>query len=100
MEPGLGRWERLDLVDTVDHFHAAAFRWWISGGLALELHAGRSWRSHIDTDVGLLRGDVPGLRSVLVGWDSHAVAAGRRARLSRLLPNQHPWQGLLAGHSG
>lgn len=31
------------------------FRWWISGGRALELHAGRQWRVHSDTDVGIRR---------------------------------------------
>ncbi|MHB1091113.1 MAG: nucleotidyltransferase domain-containing protein [Ilumatobacteraceae bacterium] len=65
------------MADTIEIFRGATFRWWISGGLALELHLGRSWRDHDDTDVSLVRGDVPELRSVLDGWDIHVAAAGQ-----------------------
>ena len=33
-------------------FAEAPFRWWISGGHALELHIGESWRSREDLDGG------------------------------------------------
>jgi hypothetical protein len=62
-----GRWRLLS---------AFAGRWWISGGYALELHLGRSWRSHDDLDVGVLRQDVPGLARVLRGWDIEVAASG------------------------
>jgi hypothetical protein len=62
---------------VVDAFGRAPLRWWISGGRALELHVGRSWRDHEDTDVGVIRRDVLVLGSVLEGWDIHIAAAGR-----------------------
>ena len=65
------------LAAATDVFSDAPFRWWVSGGRALELHVGRSWRAHEDTDIGLLRRDAPGLRSVLAGWDIHVAAGGR-----------------------
>ena len=73
----LGRWEPLNLADTIDLFANAQLRWWISGGLALELHVGRSWRDHEDTDVGVVRRDVAAVRFVLEGWDVHVAASGR-----------------------
>lgn len=75
--PELGPWEPLTLPDTMTLFSGATFRWWISGGLALELHLGQSWREHGDTDVGVARHDVAALWSVLPGWDIHVAAAGR-----------------------
>ena len=76
-ESGLGPWEPLGLAETVDLFADAPFRWWIGGGLALELHVGRSWREHSDTDVGLVRSDAPQLVRVLRSWDVHLAAGGR-----------------------
>ncbi len=73
----LGPWEPLGLAEIVDLFVGAPFRWWIGGGLALELHVGRSWRGHSDTDLGLLRSDVRDLDAVLTGWDVHVASAGR-----------------------
>ena len=71
------RWEPLSLAETIRIFNRAAFRWWISGGQALELHVGRSWRDHHDTDVGVARPDLSQLRVLLDGWDIHVAAAGR-----------------------
>jgi phosphatidylserine/phosphatidylglycerophosphate/cardiolipin synthase-like enzyme len=51
-------------------------RWWISGGHALELHVGRTWRHHEDTDVGIVRDEAPRLREVLAGWEVWVAAAG------------------------
>jgi len=76
-QPELGPWEPLSLAETIQVFREANFRWWIGGGWALELHLGRSWRKHEDTDVGLARGDVDQVRSVLDGWDIHVATAGR-----------------------
>jgi hypothetical protein len=58
-------------------FDHAPFRWWICGGHALELHLGRSWRAHEDTDLGVVRSDVSLLASVLRSWDIHVAAAGK-----------------------
>ncbi len=61
-------------------------RWWISGGHALELHLGRSWRSHDDIDVGVLRGDAPGLATLLEDWDIEIAAAGVLTRWDGSVP--------------
>jgi hypothetical protein len=74
--PEHGPWEPLSLTETIMIFRGATFRWWVSGGRALELHLGRSWREHEDTDVGVPRPDLPGLQQVLSGWDIHVAAAG------------------------
>ncbi|HZM41983.1 MAG TPA: hypothetical protein VFB94_22860 [Acidimicrobiales bacterium] len=73
----LGPWEPLDLESVVEVFAPADFRWWISGGRALDLHLGRTWRSHEDTDVGVVRRDLGSLYALLSGWDLHVAAAGR-----------------------
>jgi hypothetical protein len=70
----------LDLEATVDLFRDAPCRWWIGGGRALELHLGRSWREHDDIDVGVVRRELAGARSVLAGWDLHVAAAGQLTR--------------------
>lgn len=51
----LGRWEPLPLAVTIELFQEAPFRWWISGGYALELHLAASWREHEDVDLGIPR---------------------------------------------
>ena len=53
----LGTWQPLALGEVVRLFMEFTARWWISGGHALELHLGRSWREHEDSDVGVLRQD-------------------------------------------
>ena len=79
----LGPWEPLDVEAVVHTFAAAPFRWWISGGRALELHLGRSWRDHDDTDVGVSRRDLGALYKLLEHWHVHVAADGRLT----------PWRG-------
>ena len=79
----LGPWEPLRLGSVVEVFAPAAFRWWISGGHALDLHLGRTWRSHEDTDVGVVRHDLGSVFTFLAGWDLHVAAAGHLT----------PWRG-------
>lgn len=74
--PDLGPWEPWPLDRVVAAFDRAPFRWWISGGHALELHLGRSWRVHADTDVGILRADAPAAHAFLSTLDLHLAAAG------------------------
>jgi hypothetical protein len=76
MANDLGPWRALDLDDVVQLFRAWPGRWWICGGVALELYLGRSWRVHGDSDVSILRGDAGALRDVLAGWDIQVAAAG------------------------
>jgi hypothetical protein len=82
--PELDPWAPLDLDSVFGLFSPARFRWWISGGRALDLHLGRSWRDHDDTDVGVLRRDAGEAHSLLAGWDLHVAAAGRL----------RPWHGM------
>jgi hypothetical protein len=82
----LGPWEPLDLKTTVTIFRRFPGRWWICGGHALELHLGRTWRSHDDIDVGVLRHDVPALTTVLKGWDIEVAAAGILSRWDGSVP--------------
>lgn len=51
-------------------------RWWVAGGHALELFAGRSWRGHDDIDIGITRATASDLYAWLDGWDLHVAAAG------------------------
>lgn len=69
-------WAPLPLADVCDLLASFTGRWWISGGLALELFVGRSWRDHDDTDVGILRDDAPRVRAVLGDWDIHVASQG------------------------
>ncbi|MBL8913974.1 MAG: hypothetical protein JNM17_24940 [Archangium sp.] len=69
--------------ESVGLFRDAPFRWWVSGGHALELFAEDSWRDHDDLDVGVLRRDLSALRTSLSGWELHVAAKGELA----------PWNG-------
>lgn len=75
MDPG-GPWDPLSVEEVCRLFDGAPFRWWISGGHALELHTGRSWRTHGDIDLGLCRADHAALREWLDGWQIGLAAAG------------------------
>ena len=76
MTDDLGPWRALGLGEVVRLFGAWRRRWWISGGVAFELHLGRSWRDHDDSDVSILRGDATVLHEVLAGWDIELAASG------------------------
>lgn len=94
--PELGPWEPLELDSVVDLFASASFRWWVSGGRALDLHVGRTWRHHEDTDVGIVRRDAGALHALLARWDLHVAAAGRLTRwhgapLSVARPHNNVW---------
>jgi len=69
-------WDPPSIRDTCALFDGAPFRWWISGGHALELHTGRSWRDHDDIDVGVCRDDHANLRRWLDGWQIALTAGG------------------------
>lgn len=73
----LGPWKPLELESVVEIFTRAPFRWWISGGRALDLHLGRTWRDHADTDVGVERRELRSAHALLSHWDLHVAAAGQ-----------------------
>lgn len=76
----LGPWKPLGLESVVATFASAPFRWWVSGGYALDLHLGRTWRDHEDIDVGVVRSDLRALHAFLPQWDLHVAAAGQLTR--------------------
>jgi hypothetical protein len=75
----LGPWEPLEVAGVVEIFRNVPFRWWVGGGRALELHLGRSWRGHDDTDVGVVRCQLDAVWPALsgAGWEVAVAAAGR-----------------------
>jgi hypothetical protein len=81
--PEFGPWRPLSVESVVETFTPAPFRWWISGGYALELHLQRSWRRHEDTDVGVVRSDLSDLYELLGDWSVQVAAAGQL----------RPWRG-------
>ncbi len=74
-----GSWAPLGLDSVVEVFSSAPFRWWVGGGHALDLHLGRTWRRHEDTDLGVMRRDLGSLHAHLFRWDLHVAAAGQLA---------------------
>ena len=72
----LGPWDPMPLERLVERVADAPFRWWITGGHALELHLGQSWRAHDDTDLGIRRLDAPAVHRHFEGWDLHTAASG------------------------
>ena len=92
----LGPWNALELGDLIQVFERWTARWWISGGVALDLHLGRSWRAHDDSDISILRDDARALPLVLSGWDIWVAAAGTLSRwdgsaLSALANQNNVW---------
>jgi hypothetical protein len=73
---GLGRWEPLQLGEVIHLFEDFMAPWWICGGHALELAVSRSWRTHDDMDVGVLREDASRLVGLFEDWDVEIAAAG------------------------
>ncbi len=80
-----GRWRPLTIAATQAELAGCPAPWWISGGHALELFAGRSWRAHDDLDVGIRRRDATIVLDHLRarGWEVVVAAAGVLA----------PWDG-------
>jgi hypothetical protein len=73
----LDPWQPWSLEQVSSQFAEAPFRWWISGGHALELHAEDQWRSQADIDVGVCRNEMSAVYSWFDGWDLSIAAAGR-----------------------
>jgi hypothetical protein len=82
-EGRLGPWNPLTLDEAVQVFAGYKGRWWISGGWALELFVGTSWRDHEDTDIGILRNEAGLVRQFLRSWDLQVASAGQLS----------PWDG-------
>ncbi|MEU8178830.1 amino acid transporter [Microbispora hainanensis] len=73
IETPWGPWEPAPLAEVVALFRGLAAPWWVSGGYAIELAVGRSFREHGDVDISVLRRDQLAVRALLAGWDVHAA---------------------------
>ncbi|NYH89197.1 nucleotidyltransferase domain-containing protein [Actinopolymorpha rutila] len=73
MSTDLGPWEPMSVEEVAGLFDRLTTPWWIAGGYAIELFVGRTFRSHGDIDVLLLRRDQAKVHEVLRGWDIHAA---------------------------
>lgn len=71
--PPLGAWAPLTPSAVGVELTGWAAPWWIAGGHALELALGRSWRTHGDVDVLVLRTSTGELHDTLAGWELWAV---------------------------
>lgn len=70
-------WEPLGLDEVVRLLDAFPAPWWIAGGHALDLFAGRALRPHEDVDVLVRRDDQRAILDHLAGWDVRIAHDGR-----------------------
>ena len=75
-EDEYGRWEPLTLAEVAGALRPTGVIWCIAGGYAPELFVGRSWRSHEDVDVVILRREAEALHRALPGWSLHLAGLG------------------------
>jgi hypothetical protein len=68
-----GLWEPASPSEIADIFGGCQACWWIAGGYAIELAAGRPIREHSDIDVLLLRRDQLAVQQALPGWQWQAA---------------------------
>jgi hypothetical protein len=67
-------WEPLGPTAVKDRLQGVSDApWWLAGGYALELFAGRTWRSHDDIDVLVLRRHQRAIHRWLRGWQLYAA---------------------------
>ncbi|MFE6686923.1 nucleotidyltransferase domain-containing protein [Streptomyces sp. NPDC057743] len=69
LQAPFGRWEPAPLSEVRERFGGPGIRWWVAGGLAIELAVGRELRPHGDVDVLLLRRDQLTVQQALAGWE-------------------------------
>ncbi|MEX2031468.1 MAG: amino acid transporter [Dehalococcoidia bacterium] len=72
-----GPWMGLEPGDGAGLFNALGIRWWIAGGWALDLAAGRAIRPHGDLDVAVPRAQAFLLTGLtLAGWEVYVAHQG------------------------
>lgn len=76
MTSELEPWTSLTPEEAAIFLSDAPFRWWVTGGRALELYVGKSWRPHVDLDIGFPRNEAPAVRAFLQGLDVFVFSAG------------------------
>ncbi|MEU8571212.1 amino acid transporter [Streptomyces pathocidini] len=74
--------------DVVAVFAKADFPWWIAGGYAIELAAGRELRPHGDLDVLVLRRDQDLVRDLMADWDLYVADPPGQGKLRPWRPGE------------
>ncbi|MEU6268503.1 nucleotidyltransferase domain-containing protein [Saccharopolyspora shandongensis] len=69
MAPELAPWDPAGPTEVQRLFSRQPAPWWVAGGYAVELAAGRTLREHEDIDVLLLRRDQLAAQQALAGWE-------------------------------
>lgn len=70
---GLTAWRALGPNDALELMRGYERPWWVGGGWALDLFAGRATREHADLDVVILREDQECVWDHFAGWDLQVV---------------------------
>ncbi|MFJ8387782.1 nucleotidyltransferase domain-containing protein [Streptomyces sp. NPDC094438] len=81
MNDVLGHWSAAHPAEIAELFKDSDFPWWIAGGYAIELAAGREIRPHGDVDVLVLRRDQERVRERLADWDLYVADPPRAGQL-------------------
>ena len=68
-----GSWAAATPAEVVEIFSGCQAQWWIAGGYAIELAAGRPIRDHGDIHVLMLRRDQLAVQQALPGWQWQAA---------------------------
>jgi hypothetical protein len=78
-----GWWDPATPAEIKVIFSGCRASWWIAGGYAIELAAGRPVRPHADIDVMMLRRDQLAVQQAVAGWDWQAADAPGKLRCWR-----------------
>jgi hypothetical protein len=74
-DPSIHRWNPWTLAELRRELAGRRGRWWLSGGMAIEHHLGRSIRAHGDLDISTCRNDLHPLLNALDDIDVQPWAA-------------------------
>ncbi len=71
MDEDAHSWQPLSPEQVCELLKDLSIPWWMAGGWAIDLFAGRQTRAHADTDVLILRKDQLVIQEYLSDWDLH-----------------------------
>lgn len=79
-------WEPMHPREATRLLASLASRWWIAGGWALDLFAGKESRPHADLDIGILRREAGQVIEALPDWELFEAQDGGLLRLEQREP--------------
>jgi len=85
-EPVNTKWEPLTPPQVAELLRGVEVPWWIAGGWALDLFAGRQTRAHEDIEISVFRGDEDKIRQRLNGWEFFVASDGALTPLAAGTP--------------